>query len=299
MATVTSVLVDEGNRVHSGDLLMTLDDSDLVQKIKQAEAGYHEAQQGLAIARENLALADITLQRFQNLFAGKALSQQELDQAASRKKVAEHDYQRILALSDKATAGLTEARIYQGYSKITAPISGLVITKNVEQGDMSAPGRPLLTIADTSRLEVTAYVAEKHAGSVRPGQQVIIRRATPEKLVSGNIIEVVQAIDPRSRKFQVTIAISDTDLLPGTFVTVHIPTGEKTALLIPDAALLKKGALTGVYTVDNRNIITYRLVRTGRHIEDAIEILSGLAAGEEIIAEGIERAVDGGLLQRM
>ena len=142
-------------------------------------------------------------------------------------------------------------------------------------------------------------VAEKYAGSISIGLQVIVERANPEKRLSGKIIEVVQAIDPQSRKFRITIAVSDTDLLPGTFVTVRIPVGERRALLVPNTALLKKGQLTGVYTVDEQDIITYRLVRVGKHLNDTIEILSGLKEGEEIIVEGIERAVDGGRLQRM
>jgi RND family efflux transporter MFP subunit len=299
MATVTAVFVDEGDHVQKGDLLVSLDDSDIVQKIKQAEAGFREAQKVLAIAQENLSLADITLQRFQNLFDGKALSKQELDQAATRKKVAEHEYQRILAMSEKATAGLAEAKIYQGYSKISAPISGLVTTKNIEPGNMSAPGMPLLTIADTSALEIKVPVSEQHAGSIGIGQMVLVDRATPEKRVPGKITEIVPAIDPRSRKFSITIAIDGTDFFPGTFVKVSIPVAEKNALLVPDTALLQKGQLTGVYAIDQQDVITYRLIRVGKHFDGTVEILSGLQEGEEIISEGVEQAADGGQLQRM
>jgi membrane fusion protein, multidrug efflux system len=114
--------------------------------------------------------------------------------------------------------------------------------------------------------------------------------------IGGVITEIVPAVDRMSRTFQIKIAVADPKLKSGLYSRVLIPLGKKDAMLVPKASVVEKGQLTGIYVLDGKGVMTYRLVRTGKHSDGNVEILSGLAAGERIVAGNVERAVDGGIL---
>jgi len=115
--------------------------------------------------------------------------------------------------------------------------------------------------------------------------------------LSGKISDVVPAVDPRTRNFLVKIDVVGEGLQSGMYANVRIPVGKRSTILLPRDIIVEKGQLSGVYTVDGNNVITYRLVRLGKLYGDKREILSGLQAGEKVITGGVDRAVDGGLLQ--
>ena len=144
MGSVTSIQAKEGDRVNAGRVLLTIDDSDVTQRVKAANEGYKEAEKGLEAAKENRNLADITDQRYKKLFDEKALTGQELDQIETQQRVAEIDYQRAQSSVERARAGLNEAKVYHGFTRITSPVNGVVTEKKGEVGSMAVPGMPLL-----------------------------------------------------------------------------------------------------------------------------------------------------------
>ena len=95
-----------------------------------------------------------------------------------------------------------------------------------------------------------------------------------------------------TRTFKVKIDI--TNLVGGQFAKINIPVAKKDAITVPKSAIVEKGELTGVYTVDSENVISYRLIRTGKTYSDKVEVLSGLSDGDKIITVGVEKAIDGG-----
>ncbi len=300
MGTITSVRVGEGDGVRAGQLLLTIDDSDTAMKVRGAAEGYNEAMKALEAARENKTLKEITWQRYKRLYDEKALSRQELDQIETQKKVASLDYDRAQAAVNRVEAGVSEAKIYQGYSRITAPVSGMVTGKKAEIGSMAVPGMPLLTIEDTSAYRIEVNVDEKFSGRIRPGMEAKIGIESLAGDIKGVISDVVQAIDPGSRSFLVKIALkkegpAEKQIRSGLYARVSIPVGRKEVLSVPKGALVEKGQLTGVYTVDGANIIAYRLVRTGKSHDGNIEVLTGLNPGDKVIISGVEKAVDGGI----
>jgi len=295
MGTITSVRVKEGDRVGTGQVLLTLDDSDVLQKVRGAQEGYIEAQKGAEAAQENKRLREITYQRYKKIYEEKALTRQELDQIETQKKVADLDYDRAAAAVRRVEAGMNEARVFHSFSRVTSPVSGIVTEKKAEVGSMAVPGMPLITVEDNSgyRLEINAD--EKISGKIRPGMEVNVFIESLNKEIKGSVTDVVQAIDPASRSFLVKISLKDEGLRSGLYAKVAIPIGKKDTLAIPRGAIVEKGQLTGVYTVDATNVITYRLIRAGKSHGDRVEILSGLHAGDKVIISGVERAVDGGI----
>ncbi|RPI36896.1 MAG: efflux RND transporter periplasmic adaptor subunit [Nitrospiraceae bacterium] len=284
MGTVTSVKVKEGDRVGSGQLLLTLDDSDVVQRVKAAE----EALEG---AKQQQYLSDITYQRYKKLYDEKALAGQELDQIETQKKIADSEYERAKAM-------LAEARVSHSFAKIISPSSGIITEKKIETGSMAVPGMPLLAVEDNSAYRIEVNVDEKMSGRVKAGMEVSVFIEALNRELSGKVTEVVPSIDPMSRSFLVKIALRGEDLKNGYYARVSIPVGKKEALLVSKKAVVEKGQLTGVYAVDRNSVITYRLVRAGKLYGDKVEILSGLNPGDTVVVDGVEKTVDGGIVKQ-
>lgn len=282
MGTITSVKVKEGDRVHPGQVLMTIDDRDVAQRVKAAE-------KAVEAAKQNKSLMDITYQRYKRLHDEKAISMQEIDQIETQKKVADMEYERAKAM-------LAEAQVHYGFTKITAPTSGIVTEKKIELGSMAVPGVPILTVENNSSYRIEANVDERLSGKLKIGTPANVVIDSIGQEVKGRISEIVPSVDPMSRTFLVKIDLKAPLLKTGLYAKVLIPEGKKEAILVPKKAIVEKGQLVGVYTVDSKGVVTYRLIKTGKKYGEQVEILSGLSSGEKIIIDGVDKAVDGGVI---
>jgi len=282
MGSVTSVIVQEGQRVGQGQTLLTIDASDILQKVIAARSAVESAEQ-------QKQLAEVTFSRYAKLYEEKALSRQEFDQVETQKKIAESEHER-------AKAVLREAQTLQGYTNVRAPFAGVVTGKKIDVGSMAMPGMQLLTVEDTSSFLVEVAVDEKLSTRLKRGTPVVLVIDALNQTMKGKVSEVVPAVDPMSRTFIVRIALTGTGLKTGLYAKVTIPTGLRDVLTVPFSAVVEKGQLTGVYTVDSKGVISYRLVRIGKHFGNNAEILSGLSPGDKAIIAATDRAVDGGMI---
>lgn len=283
MGSVTSVKVKEGDRVHAGQVLMTIDDRDITQRVKAAE-------KAVEAAKQNKSLSDITYQRYKNLHDEKAISQQEIDQIETKKKVSDMEYERAKAM-------LAEAQVHHGFTRITAPISGVITEKKIELGSMAVPGVPILTVEDNSYYRIEANVDERLSGKLKTGMPVDVIIDSIGQETRGRISEIIPAVDPMSRTFLIKVDLKMPSLKTGLYSKVLIPEGKREAILVPQKAIVEKGQLVGVYVVDNKGVITYRLIKAGKNYGEEIEVLSGLSGREKIIVDGVEKAVDGGIIK--
>lgn len=298
MGSVVSLKVREGDRVNAGQVLLTIDDSDISQKMAAAEAGYREALKALEAAKQNMSLSDVTYRRYKKIYDEKAVSQQEMDQIGTQKKVADIEYERVQEAANRAKAGLEEAKIFYGFTKVVSPVSGIVAEKKIAQGSMAVPGAPMLTIEDTSSFSVDAAVDERFSGKFMIGMPVEISMDSIGLKKQGSISEIVPSIDPASRTFLIKAAISGSGIRSGLYARIKIPSGRKEAILVPKTAIVEKGQLTGVYAVDRKGVVSYRLVKAGKEYKAGVEILSGLSPNESVIVNGAEKAVDGGIVKQ-
>jgi RND family efflux transporter MFP subunit len=298
MGTVREIRVKEGDRVVAGDLLMLIDDRDTTQKVRAAEAGYREAQKALEAASQQKALAEVTWQRYGKLFDEKVISGQEMDQIETQKKVAFLEFERAGETVARARALFEEARVFHGFTRIESPVSGEVTGKRIEAGSMATPGSPLFIVEDTALFRIEAPVDERLAGRLKRGVPIEVLFDHSGKSVTGTITEVVPVIDPATRTFLIKAALKAPDLRTGLYGRVLIPEGIKELLLVPKRSVVNKGQLSGVYASDEMGILAYRLVRTGRTYGDRVEVLSGLKIGDRIVTDGMDRAVDGGIIKK-
>jgi multidrug efflux system membrane fusion protein len=297
MGAVTSLLVREGDRVEKGQLLLTIDDRDALQRQKAAEAGHQEALKALAAAGQNRTLTNLTSGRYRKMYEEKAISRQEMDQFETQSRVAGLEQERVQEMVNRAAANLSEARIYQGFTRVASPIRGRVIEKRTEVGSMAVPGMPLLTV-ESADFQAEISVDESLSGRVKVGATVRVAIEALDRQMTRRIGEIHPVVDPLSRSFTAKVALSGPGLRTGLSVKVRMPKGIKEILLLPRTAVVEKGQLTGVYAVDSQGIVSYRLVRTGREYDSRLEILAGLKTGDRIIVGGVEKAVDGGVLEQ-
>ncbi len=297
-ATITQMRAHEGDRVQSQQVLAVLDDTQPRAAMQAATAAEAASQNDVSGAESELTLAESTMKRYQQLYDKKSVSPQEFDEIKAR-------YQRALARRDMARAGqqqanaeLARARASLGYAQIRAPFAGIVTERKADTGTLASPGMPLFTIEDTRsyRLEVTvdeSDIAIVRMGGATPATPVTIDALGSAEL-RGKVVQIVPAADPASRTFLVKVQLpADARLRSGLFGRARFSRGQRTALVIPDSSIVRRGQLQGVYVIDAGQIAALRYVTLGKTAGQQTEVLSGLQDGERLIAAPGEREWSG------
>ncbi|MBU2928328.1 efflux RND transporter periplasmic adaptor subunit [Winogradskyella psychrotolerans] len=279
MGYVNKVHVNVGDKVRKGQLLVSINNADLQAKRAQVNAGITEA-----TAAFNSAQKDYN--RFKNLFAEQSASQKEMDDMTANFEMAKARLESANQMKNEINAQFT-------YSNITAPFSGTITSKNVEAGNMANPGAPLISIETPGHFEVMAMVPESEISEIKKGTTVDVLVKSINQTIKGKVTEVSTSAKNTGGQYLVKINLDKTDakILSGMFTTVQFPVERKAKsemVLVPTAAIITNGQLSGVYTVSQSNTALLRWLRLGRTFGDQVEVLSGLNADEAYIvsAEG-------------
>ena len=281
MGYVTKVNVQVGQKVSEGQLLVSINNTDLQAKKAQVDASILQATAGYNNAKKDY-------DRFVALFKQQSASQKELDDMTAR-------YEMAKAGLEGAKQMRNEVMSQFSYSNITAPFSGVVTNTFVKEGDMANPGMPLVSIEGASKLQVMAMVSENNIILIKSGMPVKVLVKSSNENLTGKVSEVSISATNTGGQYLVKINLDKTDgsVLSGMFVNVQFPLENKKQMdsetvLIPESALVKQGQLTGVYTIGSDNVAILRWLRTGKTFGDQVEVLSGLSANEQYIiaAEG-------------
>lgn len=283
---IVEIRAHEGDRVQRGQVLATIDDSQPRAAVEQAIAAETAAQKEVSAADSDFSLAEATLKRYQQLYGKKSVSPQEFDEIKARYQSAEARRDMARAGQAQAAAALDQARTSLGHTEIRAPFTGVVTEKKVDAGTLASPGMPIFTIEDTRRYRLEATVDESDIRVVRIGQPApIVVDALGSAELPGRVVQIVPAADPASRSFLVKVELpADARLRSGLFGRARFPRGERTAILIPQAAIVERGQLQGVYVIDANQIAGLRYVTLGQSAGQQVEVLSGLQGGERIVA---------------
>jgi RND family efflux transporter MFP subunit len=295
MGNIIEIRVHEGDRVGSGQILASIDDSQPRAVVEQATAAATAAEKETSIADPNFALAEGTLKRYQQLYEKKSVSPQEFDEIKARYQSAEAQRDMARAGQAQANAALAQARTSLGYTRIRAPFAGVVTEKKADTGTLVSPGMPIFTVEDTRSYRLEAAVNESDIRLVGVGQAVVVLLdALGSSELSGKVVQIVPAADPASRSFLVKIELrADAQLRSGLFGRARFSRGERSALLIPRAAILERGQLRGVYVIGVNGIAALRYVTLGKIAGQQVEVLSGLQDGEKIVAAPANRELGG------
>ena len=287
MGYVTKVHVQVGQKVGAGQLLVSINNTDLQAKKAQVDASILQATAGFNNAKKDY-------DRFVNLFKQQSASQKELDDMTARYEMAKAGLEGARQMRNEVVAQFS-------YSNIKAPFSGVVTNTFVKEGDMANPGMPLVSVEGASKLQVMAMVSENDIVSIKKGMPVSVLVKSSNEKLSGKVSEVSISATNTGGQYLVKIDLGKTDntVLSGMFVNVQFPVANKATtsnselLLVPESALVKQGQITGIYTIGTGNVAILRWLRTGKNYGDQVEVLSGLSANEQYIVSADGKIYNG------
>ncbi len=309
MGAITAIDVSEGSAVRKGETLVTIDAADIAARRQQAvdaraegQAALTETIAAIAGAKAALANAKINYARFRNLYREQAVTKKELDDMAAQFKMARAGAEQALAKKKQvqakiaqAKAAVKEADVMLGYAVIRSPINGAVTAKMANAGEMAAPGRPLLKVVNDSSLRLACNVSEDDIAGIHKGEGVKVTvDALNGRKMEGRVSEIVPAADPSTRSFTVKIDLpKNPDLRPGMFGRAWLPSGRTRAVLVPDAALVDKEGMKGVWVVTPEKTLSFRAVRLGQEADGEREVLAGLSGGERVAVGNLGNLQEG------
>lgn len=283
--------IDEGDTLKKGQLIAVLDSDNLNAELRQAEAAVLESKAQLADAKREKARQD-------RLVQSGVQAQAELDAAGTRLEVVE-------AQVRNGEARIAAARAQLAYARIYSPIDGVVIEKNVEVGEMVAPGGftsqqstgAIARLADPRSLEVEADINESYIARLRRGQPVTITvDAVPDKVYRGSLRQIVPTADRQRAVVQVKVTIDDRDerLVPDMSSTVtFLEEGTQAADLqnakptyyINSKAVFEEAGKPYVWVIENE-MLRRREVQLGAAEGDDRVLLGGLSTSEVVALPG-------------
>ena len=263
--------VREGDKVAKGQVLVQIDPSDIDQTIRQAQAS-------VAAARDDLDDATRDVEKYEKLSDQGFVPSETLRKSKVRREISRSTLARAESALAQATAQLT-------YADIASPADGVVVARSHNPGEMATTGVPILTIEPRESLVLRVFVPESQVARIDVGMAVDASVDTLAGALPGTVIRVVPAGDPTTRRYQVDVSLAGAPpLMPGMFGRVGFDFGHAPALAAPTAAIARRGGLDGVFVV-TEGVARFRWVRLGRIWNDQVEVVSGLSAGERIVAK--------------
>jgi len=268
LSRVVEANLKSGQAVKVGDVLVRLDDTDLQARRRQGEAA-------LVAAEAACLQAKAETNRSASLLKSNAISRQEYERATTAQKSADAELSRV-------KESISEIQATLDWATIRSPISGMVIEKKVDAGDMVTPGQMLATLLDPKRMQLIANVRESLANRLRVGQSIEVQIESFNKRGIGTISEIVPEAASSSRAFQVKVTGPCPEgIYAGMFGRISIPLDQEQVLVIPRVAVQSVGQLDLVHVVGH-GTIDRRAVRLGRAMGENVEVLSGLREGEQV-----------------
>lgn len=307
--------VAEGEQVAAGDLLLVLSSDDVADQVRQAEAELAElisstrpqAVVDLTNAEVALAQADRNVERRRELAAISAISDEEMEQAIQAQAQARNNVENARLRANALSSGgveedLLRARIAAlqaqlNKAQVHSKVSGTILTRNVEVGDLVQPGQSLFTIALDGKTEIRVPLDERNLSRLAlPQPAVAIADAYPDKPFPVRISFIAPSIDPQRGTVEVRLSVDPVPdfLRQDMTVSVNIETDQRAkALVIPNDALanVKEDSAEVLLLRDGQ--VQRQRVRLGLCGLSASEVLSGLSAGDEILVDATVSLADG------
>lgn len=268
---VTRVLVEPGQWVRKGQVLALVDRS--VQTQTAASLGAQ-----IGVARSDLVLAQAELDRAQQLVGRGFISQADVQRRIATRDAA-------VARVKVAQATASEQRARNDRLDIRAPEAGLILTRQVEPGQIIGSASDVLfRMAKGGEMEMRAQLAESDLVTLRPGARATVTPVGDVRKFSGQVWQVAPIIDPQTRQGIARIALSyDPALRPGGFASATIVGGSSTQPELPQSAIMSDDQGNFVYIVDAKNKVQRRGVRLGTVTDTTVAIADGLGGDERVV----------------
>ena len=307
---VTEVLVDEGMVVEEGQILAQLDDSDAQRRYEAIRAERDVARAAIEELEVNLADAERTLRRVNELRAQGVASVQDLDSATAAVDALRAKLRVAGSSLNAAQAQLAvSAQDLENYT-VRAPFAGIAVSKDAQPGEMVSPVSAgggftrtgISTIVDMESLEIEVDVNESHIAKVTPGQPAdAVLDAYPEWHIPATVRTVIPTADRQKATVKVRLTFDELDprILPDMGVKVAFRESveeESTATpaqsLVPNSAVREEGGQKVVFVVEDETV-DRRAISVGRSLGTDVEVMAGVVPGDRIVVSESDGLTDG------
>lgn len=330
---ISMVHVKLGQQVQKEAVLFTMDQTDLTNAVKEAQASYElaaaslqqsktstaqslqQAQSGLVSAQQGLNDAKRGYERISALFNQGAVSAQQLEQAkavlVNEQSAYDTAKQTLATAKQKTGVAVTEASVEQarvalenarqqlGNAVIAAPISGTISEVHGSAGEMASPQSAVVTIVDTDPLIAKTNLSEKDMATVKTGDLVHVSLTATGQSLQGTVTAISPVMNPDLRAYPVEISLANRDDRLKADMVVNIQFGHQQSaqsLVISRKAVFEENGKQYVYRLDQLTAKKVE-VKTGVQTSDAVEILEGVKEGEQIVVRGQTLLKDGATVQ--
>lgn len=293
---VEKINVEVGDYIRQGQILAELEDSELAQQVRRAEAAMQVVRATQQQRKEELANAHADAGRAKQLFEAGLISRQEYEAKATAFRVFEAQMALVAAQEEQASAELRELTIQRSQMKIVAPISGYVAQRFVDVGAVISPSTPVARVVNLSTMVVLANVPERDVSKLRVGNRAIVTvDAFGKDEYTGRIARISPVLDVATRTALVEIEIPNQNsaLRAEMFARVTLDLGAlREAVLVPREALVYRGQQAGVYVVEAKKPV-FRTVDAGLSHGNEIEVVANLEPGTAVVNKGAAMLQEG------
>ncbi|WP_404939088.1 efflux RND transporter periplasmic adaptor subunit [Pseudomonas sp. JDS08PS003] len=292
---VAAVRVEEGDRVVAGQILAELETATLDAQVRQAEAALGRT---AALIRQQQALygeARTSQERFDQLGGFGAASAQQVDQQRAQARSTQASLAAARAEYEQARAQLADARTQRQKATVRAPVAAVVSERLARVGALSG-AEPLFRLIRDNQLELDGEVAESALRALQVGTEVQVQVAGLATPVAGQVRLLAPKVDPLTRRGRVRIALAaEPGLRAGSFASSTLELPQQTlGLVLPQRALtFASDDQASVVVLNTQEVASLRQIRVGRRDGIQVEVLSGLVAGERVVARASAFVRDG------
>ena len=286
MGYVTKIYVKPGDKVASGQLLVSISSDDILAKKAQVQAMITEAEAAAKNAQRDY-------ERFKTLRNQNSVSDKELENVALQNTS-------MNAKVQMARQQMNEVNAMLSYTNIRAPFSGVVTQKMVDEGSMANPGMPILTIEQNGELQVIASIPENYIQYVKVGDVAKMELKSLSITIDGKVSELSPSAFRTGGQYSMKLALVTKDkenIRPGMYVNILIPnkTGENitSKIMLDKSSIVYRDQLTGVYVIDDQSQANLRWIRLGKTIGNQVEVLSGLSQNDKIVSKAEGKLYNG------
>lgn len=313
---ISKVLVDQGDLVRRGALLVQLDDEELLQQVAIADANVEASQAAIVRLKTDQERANAVYEQAQRsnartreLRKKNAATLEEEERSTESLAVATADIARAEAAITEGRKVLVAAEKTSAYhrarlmdTRIDAPFDGMIVLRHREAGDVTAPGGAVLTLVSTETLWINAWVDEAEMAKLAEGQPVrVVFRSRPDCSIPGRVHRLGKQVDRETREFVVDVEVGEPqrNWAVGQRAEVFIEVARrKNVLLVPSRSLIRTPDGEGVFINEN-GYARWRPLELGLRGQDSLEVKRGLDGSEVVVIppDGAGASLDGKKVQ--
>ncbi len=292
-----SIAVRLADPVRKGQRIAKLEDREITQQVKQAQASFEVAGASVRQREADLKFAETNLDRSRSLYERQLMPKQSLDDADARFQAAAAQLDLARAQYAQARARLEELEITLANTEIVSPVNGFVGKRFLDPGAFASQNSPVVSVVDIGYVRLVANLVEKDVKRVTPGVSAVVEvDAFPGERFDGHVSRVAPVFDPATRTAEMEIEVPNPGfrLKPGMYARVRLKVAERpNALTVPSAAVVFTQSQHGVFLPTENNVARFQAVQFGLQDDVHAEVLSGIDEGTTVIATGAAALKEG------